>query len=216
MTTNKEPKDARQGAGQYPNYWSYKSPSGHTVIIDDTKDKEHLTIQHRTGSIIQMHPDGNIVIRSSADKYETIFGKNVVTITGDYDICVNGGASLKVEGDYDLTISGNMHTTVKGNIETLCNGNMNYLIKGNMDMAIDGSQTVKTTGNVEQTTEGKHYIAGDDGLRLESTNAAVDVKAEANVNIDAGQDLAETAQGDATRTAQGNVEDVGEEIHHNH
>ena len=33
------PKDARDDALEYPNYWARKTRSGHTISYDDTKDK---------------------------------------------------------------------------------------------------------------------------------------------------------------------------------
>lgn len=44
-------KDAREGqnSGEYPNYWVRKTRSGHTMIFDDSKGSEHVTIQHQIG-----------------------------------------------------------------------------------------------------------------------------------------------------------------------
>ena len=55
-------EDARkvEGSGKYPNYWSYKSRSGHNIIMDDSKGNETVTVQHRSGSAIQFRPDGGV------------------------------------------------------------------------------------------------------------------------------------------------------------
>ena len=56
------PKDARQNkeAGTYPNYWAQRTRAGHVFIMDDSKLGEHITLQHRGGSMIQFMPDGAV------------------------------------------------------------------------------------------------------------------------------------------------------------
>ena len=49
-------QDARgmQSGGQYPNYWSHKTRSGHNFIMDDSEGNETVTLQHRSGTAIQI------------------------------------------------------------------------------------------------------------------------------------------------------------------
>ena len=56
------PKDARElpGAGKYPNYYAHKTRSGHVLLMDDSNGAEHVTLQHRSGSMVQFHPDGKV------------------------------------------------------------------------------------------------------------------------------------------------------------
>lgn len=214
-TIKNEPKDIRPDAGEYPNYYSHKTPSGHLIMMDDTNGQEHVTIQHRSGSIIQMKPDGQVHIRAQNKKWEMVFGESTTVITGDHDITVNGGGSFLVEGDYDVTVLGNHHIAIEGNQETVIKGNQNTLIKGNQDLAVDGGQTTKVTGNMEHTTEGKLHIGADTGLRIESNNGKVNIAAEDNVEIDTAADALTTAQGEIKDTAQGKHTSIGSEVHHN-
>jgi hypothetical protein len=193
-----EPDDARKNGAAYPNYYVHKSPSGHVIHMDDTKGAESFTLQHRSGSMVQMHPNGDIVIRSHGNKYEVVFGSGKMLITGDLDITVNGGGSLKVEGDYDMTVAGNMHTVVSGDMETIVNGNQNLLVNGNQDTAINGNQTTKVKGNAEHTTEGKGYIGAHDGLALESTGGNMRIAADADMNMRIGGALESESDGGTT------------------
>lgn len=163
------PKDSRKSGEKYPNFNVLKTVSGHIIQYDDSKGSESITIQHRTGSLLQFQSDGSLVFKNEKNKYEVTFGDHKVLISGVYDVTVNGGASLKVEGDYDVTVNGNYKLAVKGNKETLINGNSNTLIKGKKDTAINGSETVKVKGNYEHTSEGKTYVGSHTGLKVEST-----------------------------------------------
>jgi hypothetical protein len=44
----------------YPNYHHYMSRAGHCVRFDDTKGKERLIIQARSGSCMMFYPDGAV------------------------------------------------------------------------------------------------------------------------------------------------------------
>ena len=94
-------KDSRSEskAGQYPNYMSYKSRSGHSLIFDDTAGQETVTLQHRSGTAVQMNPDGGLTMTTHNGKYEVVFGEDRLTISGAQDITVKGDASLRVYGD---------------------------------------------------------------------------------------------------------------------
>jgi len=184
-----EPVDARTKGGDYPNYWTHKSPSGHVISLDDSKGAESVTVQHRSGSMIQMHPDGSVVFKSHKGRFDITFGDGKMLITGDYDVTVNGGGSLKVEGDYDLTVGGNMHTVVSGNMETVVAGNQNLLVNGNQDVAVQGNQTTKISKNTEHTSEGKTYIGADGGVALESTQGNMQINSENKLDMAVGDTL---------------------------
>lgn len=198
MTKWNEPDDARKNGNKYPNYQITKSPSGHVFELDDSKDAESVTLQHRSGTMVQMHPNGDIVVRAHGNKYDIVFGDGKMLITGAMDITVNGGGSLRVEGDYDVTVGGNMKTVVSGNMETLVSGNQNLVINGNQDTAIDGNQTTKINGNTEHTSEGKTYLGGHEGLAIESTGAGVRVAADSDITVVAGNEVNSTSTADTT------------------
>lgn len=157
-------KDAREheGAGQYPNYWSHKTRSGHSIILDDSKDHESITIQHRGGSAIQFHPDGGVQMTSHNGKYDVVFGENRVTITGANDMTVKGDGTLLVYGDLHHTIHGDYNKTVTGSFNMTCD-NFNAVVRGNQDFMVKGDKTTKVAGNyAEQVSKTKVIAAGDD------------------------------------------------------
>lgn len=179
----KGPKDAREhpGAGTYPNYYSHKTRSGHTIVIDDSDGTESITLQHRGGSMIQFMPDGAVQFVSHNGQYTFVFGENRMIVTGAYDITVQGGGSLRVEKDYNVTVMGNMNTTVTGDMNITAK-NMNTVVRGNMDTSAK-NMTTKVEGSTEITTEGVTSISSDGGLSMSSTGESVSILGQGDVGI---------------------------------
>jgi hypothetical protein len=113
------PPDAREKGGEYPNYWVRKTRSGHTFMFDDTKENEHITLQHRSGTMIQLMPDGGFQIVSHKGRYDVTFGENRIKVTGAQDTTVDGDVSIKAKKNYNATIYGDKSDTVRGkSVET--------------------------------------------------------------------------------------------------
>lgn len=58
-----------KAAPQYPHNKVYQSPSGHCIEVDDTPGAERIMIFHMSGSYIEMHMDGDVVIKAHKDLY---------------------------------------------------------------------------------------------------------------------------------------------------
>lgn len=179
----KGPPDARSvdGAGTYPNYHSQKTRSGHTFTMDDSDGAESITLQHRSGSMVQFLPDGAVQFVSHNGQYTFVFGENRVQITGAQDVTIQGDCSLKVDGDYNMTVQGNHNTTVNGDMNITAK-NMNTVVRGNMDTSAKNS-TLKVEGSTEITTEGVTSISSDGGLSMSSSSAPVSILGEGDVGI---------------------------------
>lgn len=180
------PEDARtkKGAGVYPNYYTQRTRSGHVLTFDDSEDHESVTMQHRSGSMVQFMPDGAVQFVAQNGQYTFVFGENRVKITGAYDVTVEGAASLRVKGDYNTTVMGNYNTTVNGDMNMTAK-NFNAQIRGDMDvnaknmnMKVEGSSTISSH---EQTN-----ILSDGGLQLASTGDSIAIGAKQDIGIKSG------------------------------
>lgn len=196
-------KDARgmEGGGTYPNYWSHKTPSGHNFIMDDSEGNETITIQHRSGSAIQMRPDGGVMMTTHNGKYEVVFGENRVTISGAHDITVKGDTSLRCYGDYNVTCHKDYNLTVLGNMNVTAK-NLNRSIRGTIDTEaktynkrVEGPITVGTQGSYAVTakadmsmvTKGKlQAVAGKD----------LGIHAKGNMVAESGKDMYQHSAGE--------------------
>lgn len=160
------PEDARskQGAGTYPNYYVHKTRSGHVFMMDDSEGAEHLTIQHRTGTMIQVGPDGVLNITANKGQYNIIFGENRIMVTGAQDITVQGDASLRVDGDYNVNASGKINFNAQSDINFSAL-NVNTVARGNLDIQAK-NRTEKIEGQIMQTAEGAQTIMAGTGMTL--------------------------------------------------
>lgn len=89
--------------------------SGHQFELDDTPERERVRLQHRTGTFIEMHPNGDEVHKVYGDGYEITVKDKKVYVTGNCQIYVDGDAYLQVAGDKIEQIQGNYECHVKGN-----------------------------------------------------------------------------------------------------
>ena len=225
------PPDARsvEGAGTYPNYHTQKTRSGHTFTMDDSDGAESVTLQHRSGSMVQFLPDGAVQFISHNGQYTVVFGENRMLITGAHDVVVQGGASLSVTGDYNMTVQGNHNTVVNGDMNITAK-NMNTVVRGNMDTSAK-NMTTKIEGSTEITTEGLTSISSDGGLSMSSSSAPVSILGQGDVgigtegvlrlesgsgtNIKSGAALRAYAEGKLSLKAGGYVAADGSQIHLN-
>ena len=183
----KSPPDARDTGGEYPNYYVKKTRSGHTFILDDTKGSEHVTLQHRSGSMFQLLPDGSITINAQKGMYQIVFGENRMIVTGAHDVTVHGSASLSVDKDYDMTVKGNYNITAHGDIN-MTSKNMNQTIRGNIDIAAK-DMTMKMEGSTEISSHGITNMSSHGGLSLSSTDDSVFLGAMQSVGMKSGKKM---------------------------
>ncbi len=190
------PDDPTKTGLEYPNYNITKTSSGHELIFDDTKDKESITIRHRKGATLQLHPDGSVVMIAKNGHYQVTFGDNNMLVTGAHNITVNGPASMKVEGDYDMTVNGNAKHTYNGNLEHLVVGNFTQSVSKDSETIIAGNQSTKVAGKSEHVAK-KAVISAEGNLGLlagsnlvGSADKAVSITASGgNISMDASSDI---------------------------
>lgn len=175
--------DARkqEKAGTYPNYFSWKTRSGHVFQLDDTQGKETVTIQHRGGTAIQMDHEGGLHITAHNGKYQITFGEDRMTVTGAQDITVKGDASLRVYGDYNVTCHKDYNLTVLGNMN-VSSKNLNRHVLGNIDTQAR-NENKKLMGSSAKIARGSIAYASKGSTTIASQSDQVHVGGAAGVNL---------------------------------
>lgn len=138
---------------QYPYNKIQQSESGHSIEMDDSVGKERVRIQHRSGSFLEMQPDGTEVHKIYGDGYEIIMGgKNVsikgqcnLTIEGAMVVNINGDAIMNVGGDATQFIQGDLVQTVSGSTQITSTGDMDLTSKADITMT---AQNIMISGEV--------------------------------------------------------------------
>jgi hypothetical protein len=158
-----EPESAANEDNQpvYPFNKVTETESGHIFELDDTPTRERVRLEHRTGTFIEMHPNGDEVHKVYGDGYEiTIKDKNIlvqghcsVTIQGDSVVNIEGNKIERIKGDYDLY--------VEGNYRNICEGRSSMLSKGNMKVGAGASVLGAGTGSLNLYTGNDMVVTGD-------------------------------------------------------
>jgi hypothetical protein len=121
----------------YPYNSVTQTESGHTFEMDDTPTRERIRLNHRSGTFIEMHPDGDEVHKVYGDGYEiTIKNKNII---------VKGTCNLTVEGNYNIDVLGDMNTQVAGDYNVFVKGKTN--VRSHRDISISGDDDVSISAN---------------------------------------------------------------------
>ena len=121
----KEPDDVF--SAEYPRNHAYESESGHILEFDDTIGMERINIEHKSGSFIELHRNGDIRIRSLANKWESAVGWN-----------------LFIEKDVNVVVGGNLYASVAGETDISCDKNIR-LVAGK-DLNIEAVGDINITG----------------------------------------------------------------------
>jgi hypothetical protein len=212
MSTWKEPDNLKYGDDNQGENTRWISHSGQVIGVSDKKGSEFLQLTHRTGTKVEMHPNGDVIIKSLKDHYQITLGDNKILISGNHDVTIQGGASLKVEGDYEMRVSGNMLSVIEGNMETTVHGNHNTAVKGDQEIAINGNQNTKVLGGIEHSADGKSYYAADGGLGIGSSSGRVAIDAATQILTESGSDTIMSMGSTFQTTSSGATTVIGERI----
>ena len=89
-------------AAQYPFNHVRQTESGHIEEWDDTPGAERIHLCHRSGSFVEMHPDGKVVYKCMSHGYQITAGDHNVRVDGTCNISVGGNATIHVQGEVHL------------------------------------------------------------------------------------------------------------------
>lgn len=183
-----------------------KTRSGHVLELNDNKGAESITLQHRTGAMMQLQPDGSVrfVSQNGMMGFE-INGQGYVKVSGAYDVIADGDFSVRAK-------SGNMHFT--GDLQLTVDGTYSVSAK-NMTQTI-GKKFEMTAEDINITsTYNSAFIAGlQQWLGSGAGGTVIDSKQI--INITAKHSIYESAlSGSIFRDAKKRITDYAERIDHN-
>jgi len=91
-------------AAEYPHNKTITTTSGHVLELDDTPKAERIHVYHKSGSYIEIFPDGSIVTKSVKDSVSvTMNDHSISVIKGDLQIVANEGKiQITSDGDIDF------------------------------------------------------------------------------------------------------------------
>ena len=179
---------------KYPHNKVTETTSGHRIEIDDTPNQPRISVVHTSGSGMEFHADGVVVLNSHhkmiqvvgddftvyvrGDGNITYDGDVKMTVTGDYELDVKQNFNLKVGGKYIQTIGQGKTETVEENKITTVLGHMSETItKTTTRLSLDdqnlitkGNLNLWTDGNAEYGTSGSTHMSAETEIDIATKN----------------------------------------------
>lgn len=145
-------------AAKYPFNKVMETESGHTVEYDDTPGAERISIAHKSGTFIEMHPDGSLVIRTIGARHDITNGNQNEFCNG-YNLRIDTTGNIYCAGNYTFKTDGNMKFDVAGDVLWDIKGNMTQVV--GMSAVINATEdahiqakNVNATGSTSTTIKG--------------------------------------------------------------
>jgi hypothetical protein len=92
-------------AAKYPYNKTITTESGHVLELDDTPKAERIHVYHKSGSYIEIFPDGSIVAKSMKDLSIVSMNDTAISVMkGTLQITANEGG-IQIVSDKDIDIS---------------------------------------------------------------------------------------------------------------
>ena len=190
-----QPSDPNKSGHEYPNYFVWQTRTGNIPLrVDDTEGNESISMQHRSGSMIQFLPNGGIQTVASKGKTEIVFGQSRSLITGAQDHTVRGDSSIRTEGSRRTTTLGDDETTTKGKSISTAKS-VSVTAGEHFDVAAQ-SFTAKTKGMLLQATDGPVTLSSTGSATLSSEEGS------AGINASKGSAIMQAAQKVAIKSSE--------------
>lgn len=169
---------------EYPYNKVQQTESGHVFEMDDTPASERINIAHRTGTFVEMLPNGGRIDKAVGSKWDIVEGDDYLFIKGNGTVRVKGKIDIKVEGDASLEVDGTLTQTIHG--DHILN------VAGEMQVNVGQAYRLKASSIRQEAyldsidTYAKHFnrMESGQGISLHANTANVKIYAKEDVRID--------------------------------
>lgn len=183
----------------FPFSQTNETPSGHSVEIDDTPGAERILLKHRTGSGVELRPDGSVVLSSRQQRVEMIGGSHKMIVSGSGDVVYEGDLTLTVTGDYRVKVGGDYTVDVGSDVFEKFDGShrtevaktRSEIVRGSKDTRVQGDTVALTLsdrktitkGEYEVLTEGEYHLYNGGNVQVTTPDFSVSAS---DINLTAG------------------------------
>ena len=195
--------------GQYPYNKVHQTESGHIVEFDDTPGAERIHIYHRSGTFIEIDPNGSITSRTKGSEYKIVDCNGYISIAGKANVSINGECNVHVGANANIEVEGDAFINSRNDIEINAAGRLQLTAKEAIDIRspmiyVDADDEFHLTAGVKSniTTQLMNIISDTDfnisvgnntnfktanNLMIESANDS-NFKSGGKVNMQSGGD----------------------------
>lgn len=147
----------------YPLNHVHVSESGHVFEVDDSPGAERIHQYHRTGTFVEIQPNGTRSTKVVGKDYEIVISDKKVFIQGNMTVSIDGDAKMLVKGNHYTEVGGDQYVTVYGDRITKIQGSdikevvtdQNVNIQGVNSLRVGDNNTVLIQGNHSENIQGK-------------------------------------------------------------
>ena len=143
-----------QDKAKYPYNHVLETESGHYVEFDDTLGNERIQIHHRTGSFVEIHPDGNITVKAIGNVTNIVDGNLDTLVHGNYSLTVYGTTAVDSQGKITERFWDDRLTTIKGKETLEVTGAADLTFKSTLTEEVTGDVTENYNANLKTTIKG--------------------------------------------------------------
>lgn len=147
-------------ASEYPFNRVHETESGHVIEYDDTPGAERICITHRTGSFIEMHPDGTVTAKSVNENYKLVQADNTEIMLARNNVHIGSDYNLNIEGDMNVRIAGGVNWHTAGNWNQTTSGKTDLTLTGDVTEDMGGSLSQNAASTISTISTGLHTIKG--------------------------------------------------------
>jgi hypothetical protein len=123
----------------YPYNNVQQTEAGHKFEMDDTPTRERVCLSHRTGTFIEMHPNG--------DEVHKVYGNGFTIIVSHNNVAIGGNCNIEIVGDCNMNVQKDMHVQVGGNYYLQVKGETNIRSVGDLDISGDADVRMSADEN---------------------------------------------------------------------
>lgn len=128
----------------YPNSQVLETQSGHVIELDDTPGNERVRLYHRTGSYMEIRPDGTIVQKSVNEDSESHY-----IHMSSVNEHIKKSVKTYIEENLDEIIKGYVHRHIEGELKEHVTGHITKDSDGNVTWTVGGNFTLNVTGKID-------------------------------------------------------------------
>lgn len=122
---------------KYPYNKVLRTETGHLIEVDDSPANERIHIMHKTGSYVEINQAGDVIVKSTSNKYDITTKNDNVYVGGNINLYVKGNVNTQVDGSYTLNVKGPI--VMNGSTVNINNGTYGAARKGDLVTNDDGS-----------------------------------------------------------------------------
>ena len=154
-----------QYAAKYPNNLGYITSGGHTIEIDNTEGKERAHFKHKSGTDIELEPDGDLHIKTKNNFQSVVAADCNLQTTGNFTVITDGKSEIYSETN---KIVGKSNDYISAPNITINGDTLSISSTDNTMISSGASTSLSSTNSTEISSNGPVRISSNIGIELDA------------------------------------------------